>query len=72
VLLVVNKIDEPRDGAAMLAEFHRLGLGAPIGVSAEHAHGLHDLDDAVLAALPAVELPVETCAMQTHQPARVA
>jgi GTP-binding protein len=48
VLLVANKIDEPRDGAVMLAEFHQLGLGAPLGISAEHNHGLHDLEDAIL------------------------
>jgi GTPase len=53
VLLVVNKIDEPKEGAEKLAEFHRLGLGAPIGVSAEHRLGINDLEDAVLAALPA-------------------
>ncbi|MBL8952337.1 MAG: ribosome biogenesis GTPase Der [Myxococcaceae bacterium] len=50
VLLVVNKIDEPREGASMLAEFHR--LGEPIGASAEHNHGLHDLIDRIEAALP--------------------
>ncbi len=52
VRLVVNKIDEPRNGATLLADFHGLGLGEPIGVSAEHNHGIHDLLDAIEAALP--------------------
>jgi GTP-binding protein len=49
-LLVVNKIDEPKEGASLLADFHR--LGEPIGVSAEHNHGINDLLDRVEAALP--------------------
>ncbi|HYY34392.1 MAG TPA: ribosome biogenesis GTPase Der [Gaiellaceae bacterium] len=51
VLLVANKIDDPaRDAEAL--EFHRLGLGDPIPVSALHGHGTGDLLDRIQAALP--------------------
>jgi GTP-binding protein len=53
VLLVVNKIDDPsRDAEAF--EFHRLGLGDPIPVSALHGHGSGDLLDLIVARLPGV------------------
>jgi GTPase len=51
VVLVANKIDDPaRDADAL--EFHRLGLGDPVAVSALHGHGTGDLLDAIVAALP--------------------
>jgi GTPase len=51
VFLLANKIDEPsRDAEAL--EFHRLGLGDPIPLSALHGHGTGDLLDAIVAALP--------------------
>ncbi len=51
VLLVVNKIDDPsRD--ADIYEFHRLGLGDPIPVSALHGHGSGDLLDLIVTRLP--------------------
>jgi GTP-binding protein len=51
VLLVVNKVDDPaRDAEAL--EFHRLGLGDPIPISAVHGHGTGDLLDEVVARLP--------------------
>jgi GTPase len=51
VLLVANKIDDPaRDADAL--EFHRLGLGDPIAVSALHGHGTGDLLDRIVAGLP--------------------
>jgi GTP-binding protein len=51
VFLLANKIDDPsRDVAAL--EFHRLGLGDPIPLSALHGHGTGDLLDAVVARLP--------------------
>jgi GTP-binding protein len=53
VLLVANKIDDPaRDVEAL--EFHRLGLGDPIPVSALHGHGTGDLLDRIVEALPGV------------------
>ncbi|HZO62641.1 MAG TPA: ribosome biogenesis GTPase Der, partial [Gaiellaceae bacterium] len=51
VFLLANKIDDPaRDAEAL--EFHRLGLGDPIPLSALHGHGTGDLLDAVVARLP--------------------
>ena len=51
VLLVANKIDDPaRDVDAL--EFHRLGLGDPVAVSALHGHGTGDLLDSIVAELP--------------------
>jgi GTP-binding protein len=58
VLVVANKIDDPRRDAEAL-EFHRLGLGGPFPVSALHGHGTGDLLDEVVARLPgAREIPV--------------
>lgn len=51
VVLVVNKVDNPERETAV-AEFWRLGLGEPVGVSAVHGRGTGDLLDAVVAALP--------------------
>ena len=51
VLLLANKIDDPRQDALAL-EFHRLGLGDPIPLSAQHGHGTGDLLDAVVTMLP--------------------
>lgn len=50
VLVVVNKVDRPDEYAAG-AEFHALGLGEPLAVSATHGLGTGDLLDAVTAAL---------------------
>lgn len=51
IFLIANKIDEPgREAEAM--EFHRLGLGDPIPLSAIHGHGTGDLLDAIVARLP--------------------
>ena len=51
VLLLANKIDDPSQDAEAL-EFHRLGLGDPVPVSAVHGHGTGDLLDAIVARLP--------------------
>jgi GTPase len=51
VLLVANKIDDPRRDSDAL-EFHRLGLGDPMPISALHGHGTGDLLDAILERLP--------------------
>ncbi len=50
VLLLANKIDDP-DQDSLALEFHRLGLGDPIPVSAHHGHGTGDLLDAVVTML---------------------
>jgi GTP-binding protein len=51
VLLIANKIDDPAQDALAL-EFHRLGLGDPVPLSALHGHGTGDLLDAVVTMLP--------------------
>ena len=51
VLLLANKIDDP-DQDALAFEFHRLGLGDPVPLSAQHGHGTGDLLDAVVIMLP--------------------
>ena len=54
VLLVANKVDS--QAAALDAyEFHALGLGEPIPVSAMHGLGIGELLDAVVAVLPEAE-----------------
>jgi len=74
-ILVANK-SEGRAGAASLPEFYALGLGEPVGISAEHGEGLSDLYDALRAALPeATAEPVEEerpVAEPEQQPIRVA
>jgi GTP-binding protein len=50
VLVVVNKADQPND-FGVTAEFHRLGLGEPLPVSATHGLGSGDLLDAIVVAL---------------------
>jgi GTP-binding protein len=51
VLLLANKIDDPSQEANAF-EFHRLGLGDPIPISAVHGLNTGDLLDAVVAGLP--------------------
>ena len=51
VLVVANKVDDPRRDDDAL-EFHRLGLGDPVPISALHGYGTGDLLDAVVEALP--------------------
>jgi len=51
IFLIANKIDEPGREADAL-EFHRLGLGDPVPLSAVHGHGTGDLLDAIIARLP--------------------
>ena len=51
VLVLANKIDDPRQDT-LAAEFHRLGLGDPVPLSALHGHGTGDLLDEVVARLP--------------------
>jgi GTP-binding protein len=50
--LVVNKAEGLSHEAAA-AEFHELGLGEPLTVSASHGQGVHDLADIVLEEFPA-------------------
>jgi GTPase len=47
VLVIGNKIDDPRQEALAL-ELHRLGLGDPIPISGLHGHGTGDLLDEIV------------------------
>jgi GTPase len=51
VFLLANKIDDPKQDA-LAFEFHRLGLGDPVPLSAQHGHGTGDLLDAIVTMLP--------------------
>jgi GTPase len=51
VLILANKLDDPRRDIDAL-EFHRLGLGEPLPLSALHGHGTGDLLDEVVDRLP--------------------
>ncbi|MEI7626136.1 MAG: ribosome biogenesis GTPase Der, partial [Actinomycetota bacterium] len=51
VIVAANKCDSPRD-LPQSAEFHQLGLGDPVAVSAAHGLGTGDLLDRVVTALP--------------------
>jgi GTP-binding protein len=61
VILAVNKLDAQATADNILG-FWELGLGTPIGVSAEHGLGIGDLLDEVVAVLPEggtiIEAPV--------------
>jgi GTP-binding protein len=50
VVVIANKIDDPSQDANAL-EFHRLGLGDPVPLSAMHGHGTGDLLDEVIDRL---------------------
>jgi GTPase len=57
VIVVANKVDDPaRDLDAV--EFHALGLGEPVALSALHGHGTGDLLDQIVAGLPGEGPPV--------------
>ena len=60
VLVVANKVDTEAE-ESYAAEFHRLGLGEPVAVSALHGRGAGDLLDRVVSLLPerVAELEVE-------------
>ena len=49
-MLVANKA-EARGAEAGLYDAFELGLGEPVGISAEHGLGLADLRDALVAAV---------------------
>ena len=50
VIVIANKLDDPRrDDEAV--EFHRLGLGDPVALSALHGHGTGDLLDVIVGEL---------------------
>ncbi len=54
VVVAANKVDSPRD-FGLIHDFHGLGLGEPMAVSAAQGLGTGDLLDRVVALLPAEE-----------------
>jgi GTP-binding protein len=63
LFLAVNKVDTAQvEGEIPLAEFHRLGFGDVHPLSAEHARGVADLVEAVLAALGVEPSPARPAA----------
>jgi GTP-binding protein len=51
LFLAVNKVDSEKQ-IALVGDFHRLGVEQVFPISAEHARGVDDLLDAVVATLP--------------------
>jgi GTP-binding protein len=58
VILAVNKTEGMNHDVAK-AEFHELGLGAPLAISAEHGEGVSDLVETALAGFPDEKEPEE-------------
>jgi GTPase len=58
VVLVANKIDSPRD-FGLVHDFHGLGLGEPMAVSAAQGLGTGDLLDRLVDLLPGGDEPEE-------------
>jgi GTP-binding protein len=50
-IVIANKVDRPED-ESLAAEFHALGLGDPVPVSAEHGLGIGPLIDRLRPLLP--------------------
>lgn len=67
LVVVVNKVDSPRQEPEAAAEFSRLGESGLHFVSAEHSLNIGPLEEAVAAALPAAAEPEEE-----RQPLRIA
>ena len=61
VLLAVNKT-EGMNPAVVAAEFHELGLGEPLAISAAHGEGVRALAEGALAPFPAPGPEAETAA----------
>jgi GTP-binding protein len=57
IILAVNKVDSAKQ-ANQVSDFHRLGIGEPIAISAHHNRGIDELMDAVLASLPSQPVTV--------------
>lgn len=51
LFLAVNKVDSEKQ-SALVSDFHRLGVEQMFPISAEHARGVDDLLDAIVATLP--------------------
>jgi GTP-binding protein len=64
LLLVVNKADGRKNEDLLVADFHRLGLGTPIPLSAEHGNNIDELKEQALAKLPVLEAPSPAAAAE--------
>lgn len=51
ITVVVNKADG-QDRNLVSSDFHRLGLGVPLPISATHGHGVEDLLEQIFATFP--------------------
>ncbi len=71
VFLAVNKA-EGMSESPLLAEFHELGIGEPIAVSAAHGQGMRSLIDAVLDGLDIAEPEEEVYGAGPDKPIRLA
>jgi GTP-binding protein len=69
VVIAVNKAEGVSAEIAE-AEFHTMGLGTPVGISAVHGHGIDALLRAALAPFPAGEEPDPS--LETEQGPKVA
>jgi GTP-binding protein len=67
VVLAVNKA-EGRDPDVVAAEFHRLGLGAPVAISAAHREGIRELIDIVLEDLADSDSGAEDASAEAEDP----
>jgi GTP-binding protein len=67
LFLAVNKVDTEKQ-SSLIHDFHRLGIEKMFPVSAEHARGVDDLLDAVVAVLPRA-LSTEDTEVAEEQPA---
>lgn len=59
IWVVVNKV-EGMDTAMVCADFHQLGLGEPVAISAAHGDGVRALMEDVLERVPQRESPEES------------
>jgi GTP-binding protein len=59
LFLAVNKVDTEKQ-SSLINDFHRLGIEKMYPVSAEHARGVDDLLDAVVAVLPKAPITEDT------------
>jgi GTP-binding protein len=71
VLLAVNKAEGMRE-APQLAEFHELGIGEPIPVSASHGQGVRSLLEIALADFAFEEVDEEAALDDPERPIRLA
>jgi GTP-binding protein len=71
VLLVANKAEGMLD-APQLAEFHELGIGDPLAVSAAHGQGMRDLVELALEDLPEPEEDEDLADGSAERPIRLA